>query len=160
MSNPTRIRTQLHALDQLHQLITGRYQPFIKSVRLTLAENDGYPKTASGADRSGSSSGGPPSSSTERAAVANLDGGRISATRDLTEVADLLGAAAIAYKGVLEVFERYVQGLSDADRRRLQCVGDGTPEGATCTAYASPNHGGMCAACYMRKRRRDKNNAA
>jgi hypothetical protein len=153
VSNPTRLRNQIAALAEIHGIITRRLDPFIVSARLTLSENDGFPKTASGADRGTGTTGTTNSSSVERAAVANLDAGRISPTRDLAEVADLLGSAAIAYRNILQVFDRYVIGLTDDEKRRLRCIGDDTPEGAVCDNYADPHRQGRCVACYHRARR-------
>jgi hypothetical protein len=125
-----------------------------------LEQHDGYPTTASGADRGGGGSSSV-ESSTERAVLGRLGhNNHTGPVRARDDVADLLRAATLAYSNVLSIFDDYVTRLTDDDKRRLRCTGDGTPDGATCTSWAEPGRRGMCIRCYTRVRRAERQEEA
>lgn len=150
MTTPARLRSQLHAIAALHANVAERLPAFLATTRAIADQHDGYPTTASGADRGGTSSTSD-TTSTERAVLARLStSSGTGPVRAWDDVEDLLRAVALGYSNVLSVFNEYVERMTEDDKRRARCTGDGTPDGAACTAWAEPGRKGMCIACYKR----------
>jgi hypothetical protein len=152
MSTPNRVTAQIKALDRMLENVTKQSAPAIAAIKLSVSTNDGYPTTASGSDNGPGGSSG--SSSVERAVERRLGATqtRTGPVTDLEDVSDYLSAAALAFDSVIKILARYSAGLSDAERQALRCIGDGTPEGASCDRWAARK--GMCDRCYLRARRR------
>ena len=149
---PARIRNQLDAISRMVGNLRRDAPGALRAIELRVATCDGYSTTASGADNGPGGTGG--GSSVERAVERRLggNGGRSGPVADLEDAEDYLRAVAVGLDGVNKILSRYIAGLSDAERSALRCVGDGTPEGATCDRWAVKR--GQCDACYQRARRR------
>jgi hypothetical protein len=167
MTHPNRIASQWAALHAIHGSIHDRLDRALAAAWIDTAQHDGHRSTASGAD---SGPGGSSDHTTvERAVLARLGGDERhpGPVERLAELADLIGAAALAYRHITDIVDRWAPKMTEDDRRRARCIGDGTPEGATCSRYASvspttgqANRKGMCEACYARQRRRHNGDAA
>jgi hypothetical protein len=154
MTHPRQLRNQIHALGEMHANITHRLAGFIAATHAALEQHDGYPTTASGSDTGGGTTGRSTDSSTERAVFGRLGhGNHAGPVRARDDVVDFLQSAVVAYDNVLKIFDEYVTRLTDEDKRRMRCTGDGTPDGAVCDSWAEPGRRGMCIRCYTRSRR-------
>ena len=152
---PNRVSAQIDAISKMAHNLTEQRRGALAALRLRVEGCDGYPSTASGADKP---PGGHGTSSVESAALRRLgeedDRRRAGPVTDLEDASDFLAAAALALDNVSRIFGRYITGLTDSERQALRCIGDGTPDGATCERWATRK--GMCDAHYMASRRRDE----
>lgn len=148
MTNPRHVTTDIARAAVLLEIVRTRAPSAIRAITLNLSDLDGYPTTASGADRG--PGGGTVSSSTERAALARLhDRGP---TSDLDELHDCIRTARHALDLALGVIDRVMPAaLTTVDLRRLRCIGTGDAAGSTCEQWADPTRrDGRCVDCGRR----------
>ena len=146
-TTPATIRKQITKLAELTDVVRARIDPTLQHLAGQLSILDGYPTTASGADRQ---PGGQrtilvdgdhvPVTGVEAVALRRLEHtgsfarGPIAA---LDELDEYLTTAITALGVVIRECERHTA-IFGADMSRHRCIGTGDAQGATCTQIACP----------------------
>ena len=168
MTTPRTIRARVTTARINLTHLEARIAAALDALTAEERDHDGYPTSASGADR-GPGGGGlviavdgdrVPVTSVEHAVLTRHRG-----TFPLDELDDLVRTAAHALDLAVNFCLRHTPGVTAADLSRLRCAGDDTPTGASCTQLADPRRtDGLCIDCGRRvdsdARRRRKRRTA
>jgi hypothetical protein len=148
MTNPRAIRKLAQANNILAQLTTARINPTLNALQESLALLDGYPSTASGADRGGGRSNDE-TSVTERTAINRIGHTRPGPTSIQDELYDWLKTANHALTKAIDLCDKHTPRTHIPPPR---CDGRGLEGyehwGEPCTRSA--DKAGLCEAHYKR----------
>ena len=145
-TEPDPYRDVLTILNQLTANLTrftNLAHPALAALHRAANQHDSYPTTTSGRDRG--PHGNTELTRIEAAAHHRLGqindetGGRPGPTTEAWDLYDHVACADQALEHAIWIAERNltIDRLTDSERKALRCIGDDTPEGATCTDYAT-----------------------
>jgi hypothetical protein len=159
MNHAKRIREQAAAIAALTMQVRDRLPAAIEQLRRELDELDGYPSTASGADRQ--RGGTAELTSVEAAAHARLGDlsgtrPRLGASSKLEHIESTLGSVAAELGKVLGILDALV--VAPVDPKKYRCIGDtGEPHSYRwCRPECSniqevQSRHGLCVSCRQRR---------